>query len=77
MKLDLIDYKELKSFPSGSGIEYFDDKVYLVGDDAARILVMNKRWKEKYDIALFESTEKRIPKKLKGRFGSDSHTATG
>ena len=65
MKLDLLDHKELKSFPSGSGIEFYDNKIYLVGDDAARILVMNKRWKEKYDIALFESSEKRIPKKLK------------
>ncbi len=35
MQLDLIDYKELDTFPSGSGIDFFDDKIYIVGDDAA------------------------------------------
>ena len=65
MKLDLLDYKELKSYPSGSGIEYYDNKIYLVGDDAANILVTNTRWKNEEYINLFESEEKRIPKKLK------------
>ena len=65
MQLDLIDYKELKTFPSGSGIEFFDDKLYIVGDDAANILVTNKRWKAKSEIKLFNSKEKRIPKNVK------------
>lgn len=65
MKLDLIDHKELKDFPSGSGIEYFDGNIYIVGDDAANILVTNKRWKPRHQIKLFESNTKRIPKKQK------------
>lgn len=65
MKLNLLDFKELKSFPSGSGIEFYDDSIYVVGDDAKDILVTNKRWKEKQRINLFESADKRIAKKIK------------
>src|SRR5258705_7865540 len=65
MQLDLIDYKELDTFPSGSGIDFFDEKIYIVGDDAASVLVTNKRWKTRHEIKLFDSDQKRIPKKLK------------
>ena len=65
MKLKFQDFKELKSFPSGSGIEYYGEKVYLVGDDAKDILVMDKRWKKLDTIPLFENAENRIPKKTK------------
>ncbi len=65
MKFNLLDYKELKSYPSGSGIEFYDGKIYLAGDDAAGILVTNSRWKNAEEIKLFESEERRIPKKLK------------
>ncbi|MBS1577024.1 MAG: hypothetical protein JST09_17130 [Bacteroidetes bacterium] len=65
MKIDLIDHKELKDFPSGSGIEYFDGRIYIVGDDAANILVTNKRWAPRHSIKLFESAGKRISKKQK------------
>ncbi|QEC69871.1 hypothetical protein FRZ67_22175 [Panacibacter ginsenosidivorans] len=65
MKLNLLDYKELRSYPSGSGIEFHDDKIYIVGDDATSVLVTNTRWKKLEEINLFESAEKRISKKLK------------
>jgi len=65
MKLNLLDYKELKSYPSGSGIEFYDDKIYLVGDDAKDILVMSRKWKDEQLINIFDSTQERIPKKIK------------
>jgi len=65
MKLNLLDYKELKSYPSGSGIEFHDDKIYLVGDDAKDILVMSRKWKDEQLINIFDSTQERIPKKIK------------
>lgn len=65
MKLTLTDFKVLSSFPSGSGIEYHDEKVFLVGDDAKEVLVMSKSWKELERIPLFESADERIPKKIK------------
>ena len=65
MKVKFLGFKNLKDFPSGSGIEYYYDRVYLVGDDAPHILMMDKRWNEMERIPLIESAEPRIPKKIK------------
>jgi hypothetical protein len=65
MKIKLQEFKELADFPSGSGIEYFNEKLYLIGDDAKDILVLDKNWKKETSIPLFDSAELRIPKKIK------------
>ncbi|MGN6421461.1 MAG: DUF6929 family protein [Pseudobacter sp.] len=65
MKIKLFDYKEVPSFPSGSGIEFYDDKVFLVGDDSREVLVLNKRWKELERVPLIAGTEPRVPKAVK------------
>jgi len=65
MKLTLTDFKVLKNYPSGSAIEFHDNKVFLTGDDAKDVLVMDKSWKELERISLFESTVDRIPKAAK------------
>jgi hypothetical protein len=65
MKIKFIDSKLLKDFPSGSAIEFNNDKLYLIGDDAGHILVLNKRWKVVDRIRVFETSEKRIPKNKK------------
>ena len=65
MKLDLLDFKELESFPSGSGIEFFKNRFYLVGDDATDILVTNKRWKKQNEIRLLGEEEKKALQKPK------------
>jgi len=64
MKVKLLGFKELRDFPSGSGIEFYNDKVYLVGNDAKEIFVVNKKWKKPEHIPLCEYAEPRIPKKL-------------
>ena len=69
MNIKLLDFKQLNDFPSGSGIEFFDDLLYRVGNDAKDILVMNKNWKKKGVIKLFpDDNNYRIPKNLKGDF---------
>ncbi|MES1216315.1 MAG: hypothetical protein ABUT20_12440 [Bacteroidota bacterium] len=65
MKLDLLDFKELQSFPSGSGIEFFNEKFYLVGDDATDILVTNKRWKKQKEIKFSGKDETILSEKPK------------
>jgi hypothetical protein len=65
MKLELTDFKELTDYPSASGIECFEDKVYLVGDNAKDILVLNKKWKKPEYIPLFEAPGNSIPKNEK------------
>ena len=65
MKLKLQEFKELDDYPSGSGLEYFNEKLYIVGDDAKDILVLDNNWKKETSIPLFDSAELRIPKKIK------------
>jgi hypothetical protein len=65
MKIKLLDFKENTEYPSGSGIEYFDGQVYLAGDDAADILIMDKKWRELGRIKVFENFDDRIPKDVK------------
>ncbi len=72
MKLELLDFRELENYPSGSGIEFFDDKVYMVGDDAKDLLIMNKKWNKPELVNLFDSAAKKIPKESK----SDLETMT-
>jgi hypothetical protein len=72
MKLELLDFRELDNYPSGSGIEFYDDKVYLVGDDAKDLLVMTKKWNKPELINLFDVPGKKIPKEFK----SDLETMT-
>ena len=65
MKIKLSDYKEVPSFPSGSGIEFYDNNVFLVGDDSREVLVLNKRWKEMERVPLLPGTDNRMPKQTK------------
>ena len=65
MKIRLLDFKENTEYPSGSGIEYFNGQVYLAGDDAADILVMDKKWRENQRIKIFENFDDRMPKDQK------------
>ena len=65
MKVKLLDFKKITDFPSGSGMEYFDGQVYLAGDDAADILVLDKKWRELQRIKIYDNIEPRIPKSEK------------
>jgi hypothetical protein len=65
MKMKLLDFKKITDFPSGSGMEYFDGQVYLAGDDAADILVLDKKWRELQRIKIYDNIEGRIPKSEK------------
>ena len=65
MKLSLLDFKKLENFPSASGIEFYDDRIYVVGDDAKDLLVLNKKWNKPGVIHLFDSDDARISKQQK------------
>ncbi len=60
MNIKFLDSKILQDFSSGPGIESFDDHLYLVGDDARYVFVMNRRWKIQETINLFTSETFRI-----------------
>jgi len=65
MHLKYLAHKELKNFPSGSALEFYSNRLYVVGDDARQLLVLNKNWKELHRISLFDHKEYRIPKNEK------------
>lgn len=61
----LKEIKKLNHYPSASGIEYFNDQFYIIGDDANDMLILDSNFKLADSINLYSFAEKRIPKKLK------------
>jgi hypothetical protein len=68
----LIKSSLLKDFPSGSSINYYDGKFYLVGDDATDLLILDNEYNQIDSIRLFNNPEKRIPKAEKADFESST-----
>jgi hypothetical protein len=52
----------LSSFPSGSSINYYHDKFFLIGDDSNYILILDRNYKKIDSLNLFNYTGQRIPK---------------
>lgn len=55
----------LNDYPSGSGSAYFKEHIYLIGDDATDLLIINSNLEKVDSIKLFSNTEKRISKENK------------
>jgi hypothetical protein len=62
VKIKLIKSLHLPGFPSGSSINFYHDRFYIIGDDSTNILVLNKQYEHLNSIHLFDHPEKRIPK---------------
>src|SRR5689334_23161526 len=43
MELKLLDYREVPELPVGSNVEFFNDTLYLVDDDASDLIAL-KKW---------------------------------
>ena len=63
--LALLSSKLLTEFPSGSSINFRDGRLYLIGDDASTILILDKEYNQVQSLELFNYPEKRIPKSIK------------
>lgn len=61
----LKEYKLLDHYPSASGIEYFNNNYYIIGDDANNLLVLDSNLNPLDSIQLYNYPEKRIPKAVK------------
>jgi hypothetical protein len=55
----------LTEFPSGSSVNFYKNKLYLIGDDATHILVLDREYRRVEEIALFNFDGKRISKEEK------------
>ncbi len=56
---------ELNDYPSGSGIAFFNNHIYLIGDDTGYLLIVDTALNKSDSIKLIESQQKRIPKDSK------------
>ncbi len=57
--------KILNDYPSGSGITYFNNSIYLIGDDSGKLLMMDTAFNITDSVQLIESQQQRISKELK------------
>ena len=70
--IELLKSFLLDDFPSGSSINYSNEKFYLIGDDATHVLVLDKNYSKIDSIDLFEHPEKRIAKSEKADLESST-----
>lgn len=61
----LKEIKKLDHYPSASGIEYFNNQFYVIGDDANELLILDSNLNPIDSINFYSFKEKRIPKKAK------------
>lgn len=59
-----VQIKKLE-YPSASGIEYYDGKLYIMGDDATNLLVLDSSLNIVDSISIIDYPGKRIPKDIK------------
>lgn len=59
-----IEFKRTKliDYPSGSALEFYHEKLYVVGDDINYVLCLDENWNEIDTIKLFDFDGDRIPK---------------
>lgn len=75
-KLELLKSLTLPDFPSGSSINFYDNKLFLIGDDASHILVLDMNYQKVDAIHLFDSPTKRISKQEKADFETSAIVST-
>ena len=61
----LTEVKKLTHYPSASGIENFNNKLYIIGDDANQMLITDSSLNNIDSIPIYFTAEKRIPKAVK------------
>lgn len=70
----LEEVKSIPSYPSASGIEFLENKIYLIGDDAKNIMMLDSSYNSIDSIALYAYSEARIPKAEKADLESITTT---
>lgn len=57
--------RQLDFYPSASAAEWLDQRLYIMGDDATHLLVLDSNWQVLDSIRLFPGQQARIPKEQK------------
>jgi len=56
---------QIDTYPSASGIEYYSDRIYLIGDDARQLLILDSNLHIQDSILLYHGNDKRLSKDTK------------
>lgn len=64
-QVDLLKTTHLNSFPSASSLAFYNNRLYVLGDDAPDLLVLNTDHEKVQDKELFETEGKRMDKEEK------------
>lgn len=75
--LTLLQTTHLPHYPSASTLAYTNNRLYVVGDDATYLLVLNKNHQLVDSLRLFKGTEKRIGKEEKADLEASIITQKG
>ena len=73
----LKEVVEFPTYPSASGIEYQNKKIYIIGDDATHLLVLDSNMAYTDSIILYPGNEKKIPKAVKPDLEAAAFTTDG
>lgn len=65
MNLEYLSSKKLESYPSGSTLSVYKDQVYIMGDDASSLIILDTNLKVIDSIPLFGNDRIRIEKAKK------------
>ena len=60
-KIKLLKKTHLADYPSASSLEYYKGRLYVIGDDASAVWILDSEHRFLDSIPLFSSTTKRIP----------------
>ena len=60
-----VQIKKLDNYPSASSIEYINGKLYLMGDDATHLLVLDTSFNIIDSIPIIANSARRLPKETK------------
>ena len=71
-RIKLLKKTHLADYPSASSLEFYKDRLYVIGDDAPYILILDKDHQFIDSIQLFSSTKKRIDWETKADFESSA-----
>jgi hypothetical protein len=63
-KKELIEVKQL-NYPSSSGIEYYNNHFYVIGDDATSLLILDSTLNRIDSVSLYNYQKRQIPKNIK------------
>jgi len=71
-RIKLLKKTHLTDYPSASSLEFYNEKLYVIGDDAASIWILDNEHRFLDSIILFPSKEKRIDPALKADLESST-----